>query len=365
MQSPTAFVASLPLHSSGFSSLRSSSRPLALPRFPASRVHRASLRASASPSGAVATATKKFALISDVHVYDPDIWSADIADFGVTRVLGLANILLRRGPGRYNSAVLEAAMGDMRDEGVEHLICAGDITNLALECEFSKADEIFARFGDESEMTFCPGNHDIYVRSQKKARLYKKYFGKYSKSDVGIDSPRDDGFPFLHERNGIAFLGFNTGLPNTAVGAVGAKQFAAAEELLQKPESQAILKKANFTILVQHHPAQDPNLREMPLNKAFGRGFKDWRELGAFANDHKFDLVVHGHQHIPYQGRLASAPDTFVYESGSGTMMSDDPATMARYTVFELDGSKLVRTYSRVWNNNTSSFGTNELPVPE
>lgn len=307
----------------------------------------------------------RFALISDVHVFNGEgLWSEDITDFNLHRLLGLANILVMRGPGKYSTKVLAASLADMKQQGVQHLVCAGDVTNLAMEAEFAKAASIFKDFGPAETMTFCPGNHDIYVPSQKDGALFRRYFGQYCQSDVSGESPRADGFPFLHLRSGIAFLGMNTGIPNTAAGETGEAQWRAANAMLRSQEAQNLLREACFRVLVQHHPAQDPNVRGTKPSRQLGHGYRDWRELGAFASEHEFDLVVHGHLHNPYRARLSTAPRTLVYESGSGTLIVDDPERVARYTVFEVDGSALVRTYSRVWNRSTRSFDTLELSIP-
>jgi 3',5'-cyclic AMP phosphodiesterase CpdA len=311
-------------------------------------------------------AVTRFALISDVHVFDGDgLWREDVTDFSPHRLLGLANILLRRGPGKYRTDVLAASLADMRAEGVQHLVCAGDVTNLAMECEFAKAAGVFETFGPPESMTFCPGNHDIYVPAQKDGALFRQYFGRYCRSDVAVPSPGGDGFPILQLRGGVAFLGLNSGIPNTAAGEVGAAQWRAAYEMLRTSAAQSLLAAARFRVLVQHHPAQDPAVRGTTLLQQVGHGLRDWRDLGEFAAEHAFDLVVHGHLHVPYRARLSTSPGTLVYESGSGTLMTDDRSRVARYTVFELDGASLARTYSRVWNRERGLFDTVELPIPE
>lgn len=333
---------------------------------------RADARAAATPRACAAApapraaALRRFALISDVHVFDgKGLWREDVMDFvNVKRLLGLTNILVRRGPGKYSVEVLRKALADMKTEGVDHLVCAGDVTNLAMEAEFAKAAAVFEDFGPAESMTFCPGNHDIYVSAQRNGTLFHKYLGQYCRSDVALASPRADGFPFLQLRGGVAFLALNTGIPNTAAGQAGEAQWRAATDLMRSPAAAELLRAARFRVLVQHHPAQEPAVRGTPISRQIGHGYRDWRELGAFASEHSFDLVVHGHLHVPYRARLSTAPRTLVYESGSGTLMTDDPTRVARYTVFELDDSALIRTYSRVYNRATGAFDTLELPIP-
>lgn len=309
---------------------------------------------------------RRFAVISDVHVFDSDgIWKENVTDFTLHRILGLANIVVMRGPGKYSTVVLAHALQDMRQQGVEHLICAGDVTNLAMECEFALAEAIFSSFGPPKTMSFCPGNHDIYVGKQAKAQLFQQYFGQYCKSDVPVYSPRGDGFPYLQLRSGVAIIALNTGIPNTAAGEVGAEQWEAARSMLRSKRGRDLLHRAEFVLLVQHHPAQKPSVRGTSIIRQMGHGYRDWRELATFSREFHVDLVVHGHLHRPYRGRLAEAPDTLVYESGSGTLMTDDPSRVARYTVFELCNGRLSRTYARVWDKERRVFASLNLSLPE
>lgn len=321
---------------------------------------------SSLSSSATKGRIRRFGVISDVHVFDGDgLWRENILDFTPHRILGLANIVVMRGPGKYNTQVLARALTDMRQQGVEHLLCAGDVTNLAMECEFSLAKSLFSNFGPPKMMSFCPGNHDIYVGQQSKAQLFQQYFGQYCKSDVPVYSPRGDGFPYLQMRGGLAIIALNTGIPNTATGEVGLEQWEAARSMLRSKQGREVLKRAQFTVLVQHHPAQKPSVRGTSIIRQVGHGYKDWRELAAFSREFRVDLVVHGHLHRPYRARLADAPDTLVYESGSGTLMTEDESRVARYTVFELHKGRLARTFARVWNMRKNSFDTLNLPVPE
>jgi 3',5'-cyclic AMP phosphodiesterase CpdA len=308
---------------------------------------------------------RRFALISDVHVFDRNgIWTEDVTDFNLHRVLGLANLVFMRGPNKYDTSVLAAALADMHGESVEHLVCAGDITNVALESEFALAASLFSAFGPPESMTFCPGNHDVYVERQANAQLFLDYFGDYCVSDVPGRSPRGDGFPVLQLRAGVLLLALNSGRPNTAAGEVGRDQWEAAREMMESDAGRALVAKARFRVLVQHHPAQNPAVRGTSWVRQIGHGNRDWPRLGEFARKHKFDLVVHGHLHKPYRARLSASPGTYVYESGSGTLMTEDPSRIARYTVFDLDKGTLVRTYSRVWDPSRKEFFTLELPLP-
>jgi len=316
--------------------------------------------------GGAAGGIRRFALISDVHIFDTEgFWYERALDFTNRRVFGLLNILMLRGPDKFSRHVLASSMADMRANAVDHLVIAGDVTNLAIECEFALSKEYFSRFGPPANITAVPGNHDVYTGKELKRRLFAKYFGEYAQSDVPVASARDDGFPFLQLRGGVAFLGLNTGIPGSARGLVGPAQFDAARKMLTSPEGKALLARAKTLIMVLHHPTQDPRMRGLPRVRDIGHDLIDWEDVAAFCREFPIAMTLHGHNHVPYQGRLTLAPDTFVYESGSGTLLADNPSRIARYTVFELDDAgQLVRTFARVWDPETAKFVSLELRLP-
>lgn len=306
----------------------------------------------------------RFALISDVHVFDSEgIWNEPVTALLGQRLFGLLNIVALRGPRAYSVPVLEAAVKDMCSEGVGHLVVAGDVSNLALDCEFALAARIFKRFGSSQQMTFCPGNHDTYNRSERHASSFRRHFDEYCVSDLEADA-REDGFPFAQVRNGVLFIVLNTGLPNTARGEVGARQWKAAADMLRTEAGRTARANAYVTVLVMHHAAQNPRVRGLPRIRNVGHDTKDWQAVPAFCKEFAVDIVLHGHKHVPYRGRLDGAPCTLVYESGSGTLMTANNQRIARYTVFEYSDGGLLRTYARVWSPDDDTFQTLELPIP-
>jgi hypothetical protein len=86
-----------------------------------------------------AAASFRLAHLADVHVFT---WSA-LASWSLwepKRLLGALNVALRRGPRAYNVRVLRAACGDARAHAhADHLLVAGDLTNLATAAEFALA----------------------------------------------------------------------------------------------------------------------------------------------------------------------------------------------------------------------------------
>jgi 3',5'-cyclic AMP phosphodiesterase CpdA len=400
---------------------------------------------------------RKLALISDVHIFDPDgIGQESVTNFMNLRALGLLNIWLLRGPDRFSERVLRAALRDMQEhEQVDHLILAGDITNLSLECEFSRAAAAFERFAanDPMRITAVPGNHDIYnnFEALRRPTLFSKYFGRYARSDVPrppyawnllsalsgptqgllrrlyaerkmnkqrarlarlgepvwqggristalleqftepvskhqeslpapilsnptsfeVDPGNSGGeFPFIQLRGDVLLIGLNTALPGTAQGEVGSSQWRLLRAMMESPMGRRLRERARLRVMVLHHPAQDPDVRGLPLIRDIGHDLKDWAEIPSVANAFGIDLVVHGHNHVPYIGWLKDAPNTLVVEGGSGTLIDlKHSDRMARYTVFELtETGRIERIYARVWNHayyeNVRSILGRSDPIP-
>eukprot|EP00871_Galdieria_phlegrea_P004307 jgi/Galph1/4878/GphlegSOOS_G3530.1 len=308
---------------------------------------------------------RRVALISDIHVFDVDgFWNENILEFFNLRILGLLNILFLRGPERFSVEVLSRAIQDMHAMKIDHLILAGDITNLSLESEFATAHKLIEAFGPPESITAIPGNHDVYNRGELRRQLFQKYFGKYAVSDIPRNSPRGDGFPIIQIRGNIALIGLNTALPGSARGMVGRRQWNVVEQMME--HSSSILKRVGLKILVLHHPAQNPVIRGLPWIREIGHDLKDWKAVAAFCKKYAIDLVVHGHNHVPYQCCLDGSPHTLVCESGSGTLMTYDPERVARYTVFELnEESHIVRLFARVWDMEQKCFQTKEHILPQ
>ncbi|GJQ11448.1 hypothetical protein GpartN1_g3239.t1 [Galdieria partita] len=307
---------------------------------------------------------RRFAVISDIHVFDVDgFWNENVLEFFNLRILGLLNIFFLRGPERFSVQVLAKAIEDMHDMRVDHLILAGDITNLSLESEFSTASKVVRLFGPPSSITAIPGNHDVYNRGELKRKLFQKYFGSYAVSDIPGSSPRGDGFPIIQVRGNVALIGLNTALPGSARGMVGRRQWHAIEEMMER--ASHILNTVDMKVLVLHHPAQNPMVRGLPWIREIGHDLKDWKSVAKFCRKYSIDLVVHGHNHVPYQGLLDGSPQTLVCESGSGTLMTYQEDRVARYTIFELNEKEgLERCFARVWDMEGECFRTKELILP-
>ena len=104
----------------------------------------------------------RLAHCSDLHLLSHD--GARWLDLANKRWIGAMNLLSNRSR-HYHVDAFDHMVDDMNAQGIEHVLCTGDVTNLALEQEFEFARAKFdrARRAAPSNVTVIPGNHDAYV----------------------------------------------------------------------------------------------------------------------------------------------------------------------------------------------------------
>src|ERR1700729_2131564 len=152
------------------------------------------------------------------------------------RWIGAANLLSNRSR-HYHVAAFDQMIDDLNAEGIEHVLCTGDVTNLALEQEFAFARGRFDKLANGPDgVTVIPGNHDAYVAEG--VEFFSKIFDEYHRGDPGFewteadrsDEPDDDlRWPIVRIRGELALIGVTTSRATpwfTAYGRVGAGQLA-------------------------------------------------------------------------------------------------------------------------------------------
>ena len=120
----------------------------------------------------------RLAHCSDLHLLSLE--GARLLDFANKRWIGGLNLLTSRGR-HYHTRAFEDMVADFAPAGVDHVVCTGDITNLALEQEFRFARERFDRIGLGAHgVTVVPGNHDTYVAhgATHFAEIFPDYFAR-------------------------------------------------------------------------------------------------------------------------------------------------------------------------------------------
>jgi 3',5'-cyclic AMP phosphodiesterase CpdA len=180
----------------------------------------------------------------------------------------------------HNPDTLERVVADLKSQRPDHIAVTGDIANIALATEYTRGRDWLDSLGPARDVTFVPGNHDIYVREA--AALAARQWGAQMCDDDGTSA-----FPFIRRRGPLALIGLSSAVPTApfmATGWLGTKQLVELSAILNA------LKQDNlFRVLLIHHP---------PVSAA--RRFKrllDAAVLLKVVAAHGVDLVIHGHDH--------------------------------------------------------------------
>jgi 3',5'-cyclic AMP phosphodiesterase CpdA len=308
----------------------------------------------------------RIAHCSDLHLLSHD--GARWLDLANKRWIGAMNLLSSRSR-HYHVDAFDQMVDDMNAQGIEHVLCTGDVTNLALEQEFKFARGKFDRLrAGPDHVTVIPGNHDAYVAEgiAHFASVFDEYHRgdadwQWTEADRDPDDDTDDvRWPIVRVRGELALIGVSTSRATpwfTAYGRVGAGQLARLRTALLDPR---LAGKARLVAI--HHP---------PAGKRAASKVRGLRDHAAFADviaETGADLIVHGHEHQDLSEELAGPSGPIpVRGVASGTYHHNKPDRISRYRVFELAGGKIVSDHVRVWNRSSGLFeahsGTAEQSV--
>jgi 3',5'-cyclic AMP phosphodiesterase CpdA len=248
------------------------------------------------------------------------------------RVLGFAN--WHRGRKTIHRAeVLAELVRDLKTQNADHIAVTGDLVNLSLPAEFAAARDWLEELGPAKNVSFVPGNHDLYVRSA--ARGAESYWGEFMWGDTG------PGFPFLRRRGPLAIIGLSSAVPTPpfmATGRLGPAQLKAFATLLDQLAGETL-----FRVVLIHHPvARNPGDRFKCLVDA--AAFREILEAkGA-------DLVLHGHEHVHmmtfFDGPQGRIPIVGV-PSASANSGHGDLAAYNLYRIAPRDGRFVCEAVTR------------------
>ena len=223
----------------------------------------------------------------------------------------------------HDAAVLSAIAADVRAQTPDHIAVTGDIANIALPAEFLRAREWLESLGSSRDVTFVPGNHDIYVREA--GALADRQLSAYMCDDDG-----ESGFPFVRRRGDIALIGLSTGVPTApflATGWLGTRQLAEFAAILNN------LKDENFfRIILIHHPPMTDAARHKRL--------MDSSILKRIIAAHGVDLLLHGHDHLRMINWLHGPNGTRIPAVGvpSASSAPGRGQDVAGYNLYRIDG---------------------------
>lgn len=306
----------------------------------------------------------RLAHCSDLHLLSHD--GARWLELANKRWIGAMNLLSNRSR-HYHVAAFEQMVDDLNALGVDHVLCTGDVTNLALRREFEFARARFDRLaGGTLGVTVVPGNHDAYVAEG--VPLFAELFGDYATTDPGWEWVEDHRhsaddvlhWPIVRVRGELALIGLSTSRATpwfTAYGKLGPGQLARLGHVLADPR---LAGKAR--VIAIHHPAAGTRAHSKI------RGLKDHLGFAAVLAAHGAELVVHGHEHRDMYEVLGGPGGAVIPVRGvaSGTYHHNKPERTARYRVFDINNGQVTGDSVRVWDREAGRFvpGTDTSAAP-
>ncbi len=298
----------------------------------------------------------RLAHCSDLHLLS--IEGSRLLDFANKRWIGGLNLLTSRGR-HYHTEAFEDMVADFATTALDHVLCTGDITNVALAQEFRFARERFDKIPHgPAGVTVLPGNHDSYVAEG--ATHFAQTFPDYFASDPAWAWPDDPAdplgapWPLVRIRGQVAIIGLSTSLQTpwfTAWGRIGPRQLERLEQVLSDPRLSDTIR-----VVAIHHPPAGARA------KSRIRGLRDRAELAAVLARAGAELVLHGHEHENLTESLPGPGGAAIPVLGvpSATYEANKPARTARYRIFDIEGTRAdarITHHMRVWHRPSRSFG--------
>ncbi|MEM6786923.1 MAG: metallophosphoesterase [Myxococcota bacterium] len=289
--------------------------------------------------------------------------------FANKRLSGWVNLRYRR-KAVHKPQLAEAVAREVKRRGVDHVVITGDVSNLALESEFTRVREFLddALGLPASSVTMVPGNHDVYTGGAHRHRRFQRYFAEYITDDLpGAGGVVDDGsqFPFVRIRGPVALIGLSTAVPRpvlVASGELGARQRAALRAILDHRDVQSRL-----PVLLQHHPWHNPPRR----TKRYLNGLADADAEAEAVRGVSAGLLLHGHLHRRVYRRLHTGGGGAIEAIGGPSASLLDPRDdrMGGFNVYDVDElgrgvPSLSRVASFKWHPERRDFVPAVLSPP-
>ncbi len=300
----------------------------------------------------------KIAHFSDLHLLALD--GVPARRFLNKRLTGWINIRLKRGS-IHRASYVRAVAREVARLGIDHVIVTGDLTNLALEGEFSLARDVLERdLGmDPDRVTVVPGNHDVYTRGSLSSGRYERYLAPWLESDLPELATSANGghFPVVKLRGEVAVIGLSTAVPRpplVAAGELGAAQLSALVRVLEHPDV------ARRTVIIAlHHPAVQAGSR-VALRM---EGLRDAPDLLAAVRRLSRGMIVHGHLHRRVQRTIQTdAGQLHQVGATSASLEHDAPDRMAGFNLYEVGAAGVGRVDARVYRAETDAFRVESIP---
>lgn len=264
--------------------------------------------------------------LSDPHLPMPPARAVELLG---KRATGYVNWWRRRAHLHVPYA-LAAIVADIKRQKPDHIALTGDLVNISLPTEFSRAADWLKTLGGPQDVTVIPGNHDVYVATAWPRSL--GLWGAYLAGDGQPPAKNFDIFPTLRRRGqgseGVALVGLSSGVPKPpffATGTLGSTQLAKAEKLLADLGREGLCR-----VVLIHHPP-------LTTEKRFKR-LTDAAAFQAMIRRVGCELVLHGHNHRSEVARIVGpAGPVPVIGVTSASAAPDSKYGRARYHLIRIE----------------------------
>lgn len=275
------------------------------------------------------------------------------------RIFGYLSWRLRR-VRIHRREVLDALARDLVEHAADHVAVTGDIVNIALPNEFSRAGEWLRGLGAPDQVTVVPGNHDAYVavswdRSWAAWHEFMTSDSHESPAPAHARHRKGDlheGFPIVRRRGPVALIGLSTAVPTRpgrSSGRVGALQLQRLDDHLRRAGDAGL-----FRVVLLHHP---PRALEAPRHKQL----TDAEAFRGVISKTGAELILHGHEHrfryLELPGPGGGVP---VFGVPSASMLpSVEGGAAGQYHLHHIqrrEGRWEVRTHIRTYNREHGRF---------
>lgn len=237
--------------------------------------------------------------VSDLHV-DVPVSQIPARSLANKRLLGLANLLVRRGS-RFSDARRKiAALAAFREEiGADVVVCTGDYTALGSQAEISAARAAVEPL-TRAPLGFVtvPGNHDVYVPDAVEDRRFERAFAPFLRSDLpALAPPPNATFPLVRlVGEHVAVVAVNSARPNPqpwrSSGRIPADELASLATVLADPRVHE-----RFVLVATHYA---PRRRDGSPDTRL-HGLENAEALLDACRPLRFGALVHGHIHWRYR----------------------------------------------------------------
>jgi len=252
--------------------------------------------------------------LSDVHVTVP-LGAMPWRQMLNKRLLGAANLVLRRGQQFARAQEKLAALGQFADEQqVDLVICTGDYTALGTEPELAAARRaIDPLTGRRYGYVTVPGNHDLYMPDGVRDRRFERHFAELLRSDLPeacVDGP----WPSVRlVGDEIAVLAVNSARANPqpwrSNGVIPDVQLRALHALCADPRIAD-----RFVFVITHYaPRRADGTHDRPAH-----GLNNSDAFLSACQGLKRGAILHGHIHQRFQLALPGLP-LRIFGAGSTT----------------------------------------------